>query len=62
MLQQLCGKVIQETEIKVEINGMPVEHLKSWISFVVSSFVKSLALDLAPAEFIYVKDRYLFPH
>ncbi|CAN6202222.1 unnamed protein product [Urochloa humidicola] len=61
VLQQLCGKVVEEIEVKFEFDSMLVDHLNNWIDFAVSSCVKNLALDLAPAEFMGVKDRYSFP-
>uniref|UniRef100_A0A0A8XU05 F-box domain-containing protein n=1 Tax=Arundo donax TaxID=35708 RepID=A0A0A8XU05_ARUDO len=61
VLQQLRGKVVEELEVKVEFDSILVDHLDSWINFAVSSCTKNLALDLAPAEFVGVKDRYMFP-
>ncbi|CAD6225827.1 unnamed protein product [Miscanthus lutarioriparius] len=57
VLQQLRGKVVEELEVKFEFESILVDHLNNWISFAVSSLVKNLVLDLAPAEFVGVKDR-----
>ncbi|CAL5044068.1 unnamed protein product [Urochloa decumbens] len=61
VLQQLHGKVFEDLEVKVEFDSILVDHLNDWISFAVSSLMKNLALDLAPAEFVGFKDRYIFP-
>jgi hypothetical protein len=61
VLQQLRGKVVEELEVKFEFESILVDHLNNWISFAVSSLVKNLVLDLAPAQFVGVKDRYMFP-
>ncbi|XP_062233404.1 F-box/FBD/LRR-repeat protein At1g13570-like [Phragmites australis] len=61
VLQQLHGKVVEELEVKVEFDSILVDHLNKWINFAVSSHMKNLALDLAPYEFMGVKDRYMFP-
>ncbi|CAN6164772.1 unnamed protein product [Urochloa humidicola] len=61
VLRQLHGKVFEDLEVKVEFDSIIVDHLNGWISFAVSSLMKNLALDLAPADFVGFKDRYMFP-
>jgi len=58
VLQQLRGKVVEELEVKFEFESILIDHLNNWISFAVSSLVKNLVLDLAPAEFVVVKNGY----
>ncbi|XP_021310641.1 F-box/FBD/LRR-repeat protein At1g13570 isoform X2 [Sorghum bicolor] len=61
VLQQLHGKVVEELDVKIEFESILVDHLNNWISFAVSSLMKNLVLDLAPAKFVDEKDRYMFP-
>lgn len=61
VLRQLHGKVFEDLEVKVEFDGILVDHLNNWIRFAVSSLMKNLTLDLAPVEFVGFKERYMFP-
>ncbi|XBI74511.1 hypothetical protein VPH35_068044 [Triticum aestivum] len=47
VLRQCRGKLVEELEIKIELNWMLVEHLDNWVRFAVSSRTKALVLDLA---------------
>lgn len=61
VLQHLCGKVVEDLDIKFEFDNLLVGPLNDWIGFAVSSHTKNLALDLVPAEFRGYEDRYVFP-
>ncbi|KAF7066821.1 hypothetical protein CFC21_072756 [Triticum aestivum] len=63
VLGQCSGKLVEELEIKIELNQMLVEHLDNWFRFAVSSRTKALVFDLAreqrqPPGCV---DRYKFP-
>lgn len=47
VLGQCRGKLVEELEIKIELNWMLVEHLDNWVRFAVSSRTKALVFDLA---------------
>ncbi|KAM3318588.1 hypothetical protein ACQJBY_036004 [Aegilops geniculata] len=63
VLRQCRGKLVEELEMKIELNRMLVEHLDNWVRFAVSSRTKALVFDLAreqrqPPGCV---DRYKFP-
>lgn len=61
VLAQCHGRVVDEFAIKFDFDAMLVDHLNTWATFVVSSRIKFLTLDLAPERFGGQDDRYLFP-
>lgn len=60
-LQKLRGNVVEELDVKFELNSMLVDHLNNWVSFAVSSKTKKLAFDLVPDKLWERDDRYRFP-
>ena len=60
-MAQCHGRVVDELAIKFDFDTMLVGHLNNWASFVVSSRIKFLTLDLEPKRFGGHDDRYLFP-
>ncbi|XP_048573007.1 F-box/FBD/LRR-repeat protein At1g13570-like [Triticum urartu] len=63
VLGQCSGKLVEELEIKIELNRMLVEHLDNWVRFAVSSRAKALVFDLAREQRQPpgCHDRYKFP-
>jgi hypothetical protein len=61
VLLQCHGRIVEELAIKFDYDTMLAGHLNGWATFVVSSRIKFLTLDLAPERFGGRDDRYLFP-
>nr|XP_051202503.1 putative FBD-associated F-box protein At1g61330 [Lolium perenne] len=60
-MQQHRCMVVDELVIKFGFDSRLVDHVNTWVGFAVSSRTKSLALDLAPANFMGRTDQYKFP-
>uniref|UniRef100_A0A0D9WN05 F-box domain-containing protein n=1 Tax=Leersia perrieri TaxID=77586 RepID=A0A0D9WN05_9ORYZ len=60
VMQQRQSKVVEELQIKFEVDSSLVGHIDSWVDFAVSSRVKNLALDLSPIKFLG-QNQYRFP-
>jgi hypothetical protein len=61
VMQQHRCMVVDELVIKFGFDSRLVDHVNTWVGFAVSSRTKSLALDLAPANFMGRTDQYKFP-
>ncbi|VAI84001.1 F-box/LRR-repeat protein At3g26922-like [Triticum dicoccoides] len=61
VMQQHQGMVVEELMIKFEFDCRILDHINSWVAFVVSSRTKSLALDIAPTDYFGRTDQYRFP-
>uniref|UniRef100_A0A0E0DYH0 F-box domain-containing protein n=1 Tax=Oryza meridionalis TaxID=40149 RepID=A0A0E0DYH0_9ORYZ len=70
-LKQQRGRMAEALEVKLEFQSrlvaftgeksILVDHLNNWVGSAASSCTTSLALDLAPKEFMDRHDRYMFP-
>ncbi|KAM0877643.1 hypothetical protein ACQ4PT_035356 [Festuca glaucescens] len=61
VMQQHRCMVVDELVIKFGFDSRLMDHVNTWVDFALSSRMKSLALDFAPAKFMGRTDQYKFP-